>query len=680
MTTPPETPSKLRFAERAGGRLVAGIISATYRTSTPPPLWDEHVDKFHALHPFILALWHGQFMLLPAVPRDHLPTRAMIALHSDAELLADALRRHDLELIRGAGAGIRGKNRGGAQAFRGAVSALQQGYTVAMTADVPPGPARICGPGIITLARISGRPILPVALASSRYISLKTWSRMTINLPGSRLGGSIGEVIRVPADATDEDLEIYRRQVERQLDIATADAYGRAGANPDRSTPLHALDADGAAARPGFRLKSYRALTRLAKPVVPIILRARAKKGKEEPARRGERYGQAGVPRPAGHLAWIHAASVGETNAILPLIDALKRSRPKLNILLTTFTVTSARLAAARLPNGVIHQYVPFDAPEYVAAFLDHWKPDLGVFTESEIWPNLVLTAANRDVPLALINARMSKPSFRKWRGRPGMALPVFSRFQAVLAQNKSFELFYRQLGARGVQAIGNLKVDAPPPPVDSGLKARLEREIAGRPVWLAASTHDDEEVQVARAHQKMATELPNLLTLIAPRHPLRGAEIAAAIARTGLRVRRRDAGESITAETDIYVVDTVGELGTLFALAPVTFMGKSLIEAGGGQNPIEPIRHASAVITGPRWENFADQIVALKQASAIVEVKSAEELAVAALRLLTHSDDLARQRLNAAKTLEKMSGALPKTVEVLLKMLPDEVTRHARV
>jgi 3-deoxy-D-manno-octulosonic-acid transferase len=681
MTKP--APPSLRLIDRVAGRLVAGVIAGVHRTSTPPPLWDDHIEEFKALHPFILAVWHGQFMLLPALPREDIPTRAMIALHRDAEAMAYALKRHDLDLIRGAGAGIRGKDRGGAQAFRGALASLAQGYTVAMTADVPPGPARICGMGIITLARISGRPILPVALASSRYVSLKTWSRMTLNLPGSKLGGSIGQPIRVPADASDADLEELRRTVERQLDIATVDAYGRAGVSPDRATPLHARDVSGAGMRPSGRLKLYRGMTRLIQPVAPMILRARARKGKEEPARQGERFGEASLPRPPGALLWIHAASVGETNAVLPLIDALLAARPKLNILLTTFTVTSARLAAARLPDRAVHQYLPLDAPALVARFLAHWKPDVGVFTESEIWPNLVLAAAERDVPLVIVNARMSKESFRKWRKRPSLALPIFSRFHTVLAQNKLFENFYGQLGSRRVMAVGNLKVDSPAPPVDQAVRAGLMSAIGARPLWLAASTHDDEELRVARAHLAIKPTVPRLLTIIAPRHPLRGSDIQRAVSGLGLIVKRRAAAEPITPDTDIYLADTLGEMGSFFALSPVTFMGKSLIPDGGGQNPIEAVRHASAVLTGPHWANFSDAVVALKQANGIIEVKDENALAREVHRLLTTPDDLDKLRNNALRAVDKMAGALPKTVETLLALLPDtpadEASRRAR-
>lgn len=661
---------RARLIDRAAGRLAAGYISLVYKTSTPPPMWDEYVDTFRGLHPFILALWHGQFMLLPALPREDIPARVMLALHRDAELMGVALKQHDLELIRGAGAGVKGRDRGGAGAFRAAVSALAQGYTVAMTADVPPGPARRVGNGIITLARVTGRPILPVALASSNYVALKTWSRMTINLPFSTLGGSIGDPIRVPAELDEAGLEHYRALVERQLDIATADAYARAGVSAERATPPVAVEPG--TARVGRGLKLYRGVANLSRPLLPTLLARRTRRGKEDAARRNERFGIAAVPRPAGRLVWLHAASVGETNTALPVIGELQRRRPGLNVLLTTGTVSSAGIAATRLPKGAVHQYLPLDVPEYVARFFEHWRPDLGVFVESEIWPNLILAAAQRDIPLALVNGRISKGTFRRWRKRPGMSLPLFSRFRVALAQNKLYALRLSQLGAPKVIATGNIKVDAPPPAVDEALLARLKTEIAGRPVWLAASTHDGEEAIVAAAQKAIARTCAGVLSIIAPRHPERTEAIVADIEAAGLKVLRLSSGEPVGTDTDVLLVDGLGQLGAMFRLAPVTFMGKSLSRDGGGHNPIEPVRLGSAVITGPSWGNFEDEYKALLAGKGAREIKTAGELAPAVTALLGAPDEVATQRAQAQRVLAELSGALATSVEALLALFPE--------
>jgi 3-deoxy-D-manno-octulosonic-acid transferase len=690
MSNAPKTPWS---RDRLAGALLAKAIAFTYNSSTPSAEGSEGPEFFHQHHPFIMGMWHGQFMLLPPLTSMGVRTRVMLAMHKDAEAMAEALRRFDLDLIRGAGAGVKGKDRGGANALRAAVLSLEEGYSVAMTAGVPAPVARRAGLGIVTLARMTGRPILPCAVASSRYVSLNTWSRLTINLPYSTLGAAVGEIIRVPADSTAEQLEVYRAKVEFEINRATRIAYEKAGGDPRRATPGAALETliplppDGApplSARdravqrprltPGLKLMAYRALTSAARPLAGTILRKREQRGKEDPARTCERFGQASLPRPAGPLVWLHAASVGETNAILPLIDELRRRFPTHTCLLTTGTVTSARLAATRIGAGTIHQFVPLDAAAYVRRFLDHWQPDLAVFTESEIWPNLVTETSARRVPLVIANARMSKDSFRNWRRHSSIARPVFSCFSAVLAQNRTFAIRFGELGAGGVIDAGNLKIDAPPLPVDPGVTKQLQTALGERACWLAASTHDGEEAIVAKAHRAIAARVPGVLTIIAPRHPERGAAIATALRADGLVVARRSAGETVDARTDILLADTLGELGTLFAIAPIAFMGKSLggntANTTGGHNPIEAIQHQAAVVTGPSWHNFEDQFKVLLAANGAVEVQSADELAVAVIRLLSDRTELARQRQRASETVAKLSGALERTVNVIGELL----------
>lgn len=659
-----------RGIDRAAGGLLARFIGFAHSSSSPPPLYDEHMAIFAENHPFIMAMWHGQFMLLPATPRPGIPAKVMLALHRDAEAMAEAMRRFDLELIRGAGAGVKGKDRGGAGAFRNAVHALEQGFTVAMTADVPPGPSRRAGHGVVTLAKVSGRPILPVAIASSRFMTLNTWSRMTINLPWSRLGASLGDVIHVPADATPEELEMYRQKVERALNVATVDAYARAGVSPRRALPARQLIEQGPIP-PGAGLKTYRAITRAGRGIAPFVLSWRERQGKEIAARRGERFGVASMPRPDELLAWVHAASVGETATVLPLINALRRERPDLSVLLTTGTVTSAKLVADRKIDGLMHQFVPLDVPQYVSKFLTHWRPALAVFVESEIWPNLILEASQRDIPIAVVNARMSKGSFRRWRKRPGMSHPLFSRFHTVLAQNKAYVLRFSELGAAKVIDAGNLKVDAPPPPVDAKALEALRVATKGRPVWLAASTHSGEEAIAGSVHAALKVKHSGLLTIIVPRHPDRGEAIAAELRQRGLAVARRSTGDVIEAATDIYLADTLGELGTFFAVSPITFMGKSLDKSGGGHNPIEPIKLGSIVVTGSSWHNFDDFYKALLGAHGAVEVQSGDELTAAIDRLLGSPDEVTTLRERAAKTVAAMSGGLQSSVAALLPLLP---------
>jgi 3-deoxy-D-manno-octulosonic-acid transferase len=295
---------------------------------------------------------------------------------------------------------------------------------------------------------------------------------------------------------------------------------------------------------------------------------------------------------------------------------------------------------------------------------------------ESEIWPNLVLESRARNIPLLLINARMSTSSFKAWRRRPGLSRPIFSAFDLVLAQNDSLAERFAQLGALDARDAGNLKADAPPPPVDVTKKRQLASAVSGRPLWLAASTHPGEDEVIATAHSMIKQALPNLLTIIVPRHPERGVVIAEQLKGEGLSATLRSQG-ALTG-TDIYVADTIGELGLFYALAPVAFIGGSLVPHGG-QNPVEAIKLGTAVLTGPNWKNFTDSYTQLLKAGGAKEVTDAESLAVAVLGLL--QDETARNVMTARAeaTVAAMSGALPRTLEALDPYLPPKATlQHA--
>jgi 3-deoxy-D-manno-octulosonic-acid transferase len=671
------SPDSARKLNRLAGRALASMISLVKRTSRAVYEPENALVRLAGDHPCIVAVWHGQFMMSSGFrPSPETKVAAMVARHGDAELIGAAMARFGVELIRGAGAGGRRKDRGGAYALRQAVRYLKDGYSIVMTADVPPGPARRAGMGIVMMARLSGRPIVPCAAATSRFKSLNTWSRMTINLPGSKLAYVAGDPIWVPPDAGETELEVARAQLERALNAATARAYAIAGADLARATP-HGTDAAAPPAAPDFRLKAYRTSMSLLRPFTPLLLKLRERSGKEDPRRRGERLGIASMARPNGVLCWVHAASVGETNAVLPVIEALGNARPDLNFLLTTGTVTSAGLAARRLGPRAVHQYVPLDAPEYAARFLEHWKPDLAVFTESEIWPSLILETSACNIPIALVNGRLSHRSRRRWQRNKTTAMPLFGRFNIVLAQNDRLAQGFSALGARNVHSVGNLKIDAPPPPVDLNELERLKAALGERPVFAAASTHEGEEETIAAAHRALTRQFENLCTIIAPRHPERGTALAETLKNLGFNVAQRSLGAVPGPRTDIYIADTIGELGTLYALAPVAFIGGSLIDRGG-QNPIEAVRHGVAVLTGPHWQNFRDAYRTLLRHDGAIEVSSSADIAAAVTKLFESPAELQRMRAGATQALSTLSGALDKTVTALLRYLPDERLKRA--
>ena len=365
-------------------------------------------------------------------------------------------------------------------------------------------------------------------------------------------------------------------------------------------------------------LFAYQGITKAATPLVGAIIKRRLKAHKEDPQRFQERRGRSNIRRPQGPLVWIHGASVGEVLAAAALVERLRAMG--MRILLTSGTVTSAAIAAKRFPPDVIHQYVPFDAPSFVDAFLDHWQPNLALFIESDLWPNLIIHAAARRVPLVLINGRMSQRSFPRWSKLSKTIGAVLQRFDLCLTQSATDAERYTALGGRNVSVTGNLKLDVPAPPADPAKLERLVSLTRGRSVILASSTHPGEEEMLQSAHSKLAKFFPGLLFIIVPRHPHRGEGIARMIAAAGTQVALRSAGELPTPVTDVYVADTMGELGLFYRLAPIVFMGGSLVPHGG-QNPIEPIKLGGAIVHGPHVFNFTEIYDALDRADGAKQV-----------------------------------------------------------
>lgn len=410
-------------------------------------------------------------------------------------------------------------------------------------------------------------------------------------------------------------------------------------------------------------LRAYRLLSAAATPLAPLLLARRLKRGKEHRGRLAERRGQTRLPRPKGPMVWVHGASVGEIAAVLPLIKRIAARR--LGVLVTSGTVTSGGLAEQRLPRGVIHQFVPLDAPRYVRRFLGHWRPDLALFVESDLWPNTIIETSARGVPMIVVNGRLSEASFHRWRLLPAMIVALLGRLDLCLTGTPVDASRFTELGAPRVLTTGNLKFDAPSLPADHDMLADLRTAIGARPVIAATSTHAGEESAVIGAHRRLRDNFPGLLTIIAPRHPERGPDIGELARAAGLTAALRSRGERPGAATDIYVADTVGELGLVYRLAPVVFIGGSLVKHGG-QNPIEAAKLGAAILHGPHVWNFAEAYAALDAAHGAEPVADAGRLAGALAAWLsdpaarTHSAEAARA------TVEALGGALERTLRSL--------------
>ena len=622
-------------------------------------------------HPCIVAMWHGEFMLLPLIKPANKPTDIMLARHSDAEFLGEALKRFDMQLIRGAGAAGRNKDRGGAHAYRSAIQALRDGRAVAMTADVPGGHARKAGLGIVMAAKQSGRAILPVAIATRRYLALNTWSRMKINLPHSSLGFAVGPLVRVPREATPEELEVYRQEVEDSLNLATQQAYDRAGGDLSRAVPG---GAGAKSTKPGLWLKTYRAATSYARPIAPVLLGLRERRGKEEPSRRHERLGQPRLKRPAGRLAWFHAASVGETNAVLPVMAALAQGAPDAVVPAhhRHGHVGEARRPAAR---SACHASVRAagcagvrvelsrslaSRPGGVHRIGDLAQPDPGERGARH-------PAGARECPHdeALVPPVAAQSGLR--------ASPVQPLRPGAGAERGAGTALRHARRAECRSPPATSRSTRRPPLVDEAELDRLRPALQGRPLLFAANTHAGEDEIVAEAHRLLAAGLPGLCTIIAPRHPHRGGAIAEMLRARGFKVAQRSlrpaarphqrclrrryhrrARHALQAGAGGLHRRLVGR-----PRRPQSRRGDAARRRGAHRSALAKLRMRP--------------IASLLQQRGAIVVQSAEEIAAAVRTLLSDAAELDSMRSRADAALATISGALPRTIEALLRYLPGE-------
>jgi len=398
----------------------------------------------------------------------------------------------------------------------------------------------------------------------------------------------------------------------------------------------------------------------LATPFAPAILRRRARRGKEDLGRISERLGTPSIARPDGPVVWIHAASVGESVSLLPLIETMVARWPGLTPLVTTGTVTSAQMMVELLPAEAIHQYVPVDLPGPVTRFLDYWRPALGIWVESELWPTALIGLHRRGIPALMVNGRMSIKSYRRWRRLRSVAQGVVSSFALVLGQSQADGDRLKSLGARDVRFLGNLKAAAPPLAADPDTLAAMEKALGDRPRWLAASTHPGEEAVAGNVHGGLAHDHPGLITLIAPRHPDRGPDIAEDLTAQGLTVGLGSRGDFPGPDTEIFVADSLGQMGLWYRLTTAVFVGGSFGTAGG-HNPLEPARLKCALVFGPDMANTQELADALIDQGGAVQVSDQHCLKKAIGGLLA-SPKLMAQRAEAAAAFANAQAAVLET------------------
>lgn len=416
----------------------------------------------------------------------------------------------------------------------------------------------------------------------------------------------------------------------------------------------------------------YSTLTRALAPLAWRRVRRKLSANGADPARLTERLGRATLPRPDGRLIWFHAASVGESVSVLRLIDHLGQRDPELHFLITSGTATSADVIARRLPKRTRHQFAPLDSREALHRFLDHWRPDLGVFVESELWPHMIEMAHGRDVPLALINARISDRSARGWKRFGRVARYLLAHFSLIHCQDQRTADHFHDIGVTHARAGGNLKAAAGALPYDTATLDALRQTIGDRPVWIASSTHPGEEEIILAAHAKVLAARPDALLILVPRHPDRACDILEMGTDVIPTWCRRSTDTPILPETQVYLADTMGETGLWYALCPIVFLGGSLAPVGG-HNPYEPAQAGAAVLHGPLYANFAETYASFHAHGGAVELADSEAISAVVLSLMDDRqalDDMREKSISFARSqgeiLEEIGGAL-------LRLLPPE-------
>ena len=376
----------------------------------------------------------------------------------------------------------------------------------------------------------------------------------------------------------------------------------------------------------------YKLLTYLFYPFAPFFLFLRKLKKKEHSIRYKEKLSQINTPRGEGFLIWFHVASVGEAMSILPLIENFEQDGKIKRILITSITVSSAEVLKKKFNKNtkVIHQFLPFDILKYVKKFLKHWSPNLSIFIDSEIWPNLIFQIKERNIPLLMVNGKISKKTFSKWKFLKNFSKKIFEKFDLCIVANNETENYLKILGAQNIKNYGNLKFANTKLNSNNNLNSAFLNKIKNRKIWCAASTHPSEEIFCAKTHLMLKKNYNNILTIIIPRHVDRIKTINDELSNLNLTISLFSKFDQMNTDTDILLIDSYGEASKFYNISKCVFLGKSLIKSltnDGGQNPIEPSRLGCKIFHGPNVSNFTEIYEYLKSLGVADQVSSPEEL-----------------------------------------------------
>ena len=414
-------------------------------------------------------------------------------------------------------------------------------------------------------------------------------------------------------------------------------------------------------------LKIYQIITYIIRPLFFIFFFIRILNNKEEKGKFFERKGFSKNKRPPGKLIWIHAASVGETLSALPLIDSLLSFSSDYNILLTTGTKTSKNLISERNLERVIHQYFPWDAIPYCDRFLNNWKPDIVIFLESEIWPNHLIQAKKRGIPILLVNARMTEKSKVRWLKFKKTINHLLSVFSLIISQDSTSNMRLKELGAKNTLTYGNLKHDSDRLPVNSKIFSQFETNSFGRNILVASSTHVGEEGRILKIFKSLLLSMPNLLLVLAPRHPDRRNDVINEIKKAGFFTSDfilRSNSLNFDKNTKIFILDSIGELGYFYKKSNSVILGGAF-EKFGGHNPIEPARFGNAIFTGVNYYNFEEEYNNLVECNGAKVLKNDRDIEV-----IKDIDLVKKMALNSKNYSDSLGGVADKIILKIVGLL----------
>jgi len=417
----------------------------------------------------------------------------------------------------------------------------------------------------------------------------------------------------------------------------------------------------------------YKLFTYLFYPFSPIYLYFRKLRKKEDSNRYKEKLSKIVTPRGEGFLIWFHVASVGEAMSILPLIENCMQEQKINKILITSITLSSGKILEKRFNQSAktIHQFLPLDIPRLTNKFLEHWKPNLSIFIDSEIWPNLIFQISKKNIPLLLLNARITKKTFNRWKLLLNFAKRIFEKFDLCVASNKESENFLKILGARNVKNYGNLKFSNIKTDLNNKLDSAFLNKIKNRKIWCAASTHPTEEILCAESHLKIKKDYNNILTIIIPRHIDRVKKINKELINLNLNVVLSSKLDRMNIDTDILLIDSYGETSKFYNIAKYVFLGKSLIQSlieDSGQNPIEPARYGCKIFHGPNVSNFFEIYEYLKTLGITKKINNSDELSLSIIE--EFKEDKAKNNMIAEKIESYGQNILNNTINELKKYI----------